>query len=314
MRARRVRDNTAPYPSRPPQADEGAFCYGRAVPLSDGRGLGVWDAPNDTGRGLLRIPGRGRPGSLGGSLGGFSLVELLVTTVVLGILLAVLLPTIANARKQTRRVVCLSNQRQIALAMLAYTQDNRDRFPIAQYFDHTEFAWVTWDTITYLSDPSEAKPGLIWQYIPGHTVQQCPSYRGPSMTSGDPYTGYNYNTTYIGRGEGEGSYLGMDEAPAQTSDLRRPARTALIGDGGYVAGANKFMRAPLDTGVSESTVHAGGQAYRHADKTNVMHVDGHGEPVLERFRKPGAAPWAEPLMDFPRNGFLGADDRHYSRW
>ncbi|MCH7527737.1 MAG: prepilin-type N-terminal cleavage/methylation domain-containing protein [Planctomycetes bacterium] len=310
MRARRVRDNTAPYPSRPPQADEGAFCYGRAVPLSDGRGLGVWDAPNDTGRGLLRIPGRGRPGSLGG----FSLVELLVTTVVLGILLAVLLPTIANARKQTRRVVCLSNQRQIALAMLAYTQDNRDRFPIAQYFDHTEFAWVTWDTITYLSDPSEAKPGLIWQYIPGHAVQQCPSYRGPSMTSGDPYTGYNYNTTYIGRGEGEGSYLGMDEAPAQTSDLRRPARTALIGDGGYVAGANKFMRAPLDTGVSESTVHAGGQAYRHADKTNVMHVDGHGEPVLERFRKPGAAPWAEPLMDFPRNGFLGADDRHYSRW
>lgn len=249
----------------------------------------------------------------GRSGGGFTLVELLVSVSVIGLLLGLLVPSLATSRRQARRVVCLSNQRQIVLAMHTYTQENHDSFPIAQYFDRRESAWVTWDSVTYLSDPENAEPGLIWQYIPGHAVQQCPSYRGSSMTTGDPYTGYNYNTTYVGRGQGEGRYLGMDESPARTSEIRSPSRTALIGDGGYAAGANKFMRAPLDAGVSESTVHAGSQAYRHAGATNVAYVDGHGEPVHKRFRKPGAAPWAESLMGFPNNAFLAADDRPYSR-
>jgi prepilin-type processing-associated H-X9-DG protein len=243
----------------------------------------------------------------------WTLVELMVTLSVIALLLAMLVPSLSKARKQGRRVVCLSNQRQIALAMSAYTVEQRDRFPIAQYVDISAGAFVAWDTITYFSDPSNAEPGLIWRYVAGGEVQQCPSYRGPSMTSGDPFTGYNYNTTYIGRGQGEGLYLGMTEAPALQSEIRRPQGTALIGDGGYAAGANKFMRAPLDEGVGEFVTHSGTQAFRHVGTTNVTFVDGHGAFTGDRFRKPAAAAWVEGLMDFPENGFLSSDDRMYAR-
>ncbi len=242
----------------------------------------------------------------------FSLMELLVAISVIALLASVLLPSLTKARKHARRVVCLSNQRQIALAMHAYAMDNRDRFPVAQYIDPQQQAFVTWDTITYFDDPNTAKPGLIWQYASGSKVQQCPSYRGSSMTTGDPYTGYNYNTSYIGRGQGEGPFQGMTETPAMQSDIKRPGGTALIGDGGFASGANKFMRAPLDTGVSESVTHSGTQAFRHNDTTNVTFVDGHGQIITRRFRKPGAFAASEQLTDFPKNGFLSRDDSMYS--
>lgn len=245
--------------------------------------------------------------------GAFSIVELLITVAIVTLLLAVLLPSLSHARQGARRAVCLSNQRQIALAMHAYAADADDRFPIAQYFDAARLANVAWDTVTLPGTPPRVEPGLIWQYTSGGAVQQCPSYEGPSMTAADPYTGYNYNTTYIGRGQGEGPYLGMGEAPARVADVRRPTLAALIGDGGWLSGANKFMRSPLDAGVAEGTVHAGGQAYRHLDATNVLFADGHGQARSERFRKPGALPYNEKLLDYPNNGFLSEDDSAYAR-
>ncbi len=241
-----------------------------------------------------------------------TLVELVVVVGVIGLLLGILLPSLYRARKEAKRIVCLSNQRQIGLGVHTYANDYVGRFPIAQYFDAAHLAFVAWDTITYASDPDDAQPGLIWEYTSGNAVQQCPSYDGPSMATGDPYTGYNYNTSYVGRGENEGPYRGMGEAPATIADVRFPGRAALIGDGGWASGANKFMRAPLDTGVAEGTVHAGAQAYRHAGRTTVVYVDGHGRSTNDRFRKPGAHPFSESLIDWPNNGFLSEDDRAYA--
>ncbi len=244
--------------------------------------------------------------------GGFTLVELLVVIAIIALLLALLVPSYSKAHKQARAVLCLSNQRQIGLAMYAYAQDYDGSFPIAQYFDTAHSAFVCWDTITYAGDLHNAKPGLIWQYAVGGKVQQCPSYvGGQSNTPGDRYTGYNYNTTYIGRGENEIAYQGMGEAPAKVSEVRYATRAALVGDGGYIAGANKYMRAPFDA-IGEATVHAGGQAFRHVDQTNVVYVDGHGSPTRRRYRKPGAHPHNERRLDWPKNGFLSPDDTAYA--
>jgi prepilin-type N-terminal cleavage/methylation domain-containing protein/prepilin-type processing-associated H-X9-DG protein len=283
------------------------------------------DAGRKGGRSPCRRPANGWPGKESAakendaldrapdplSTAGFTLIELLVVVAIIALLLAVMVPSYAKARKQTRRVLCLSNQRQIGLAMHAYGQDYRGSFPIAQYPDAAHLALVAWDTITYAADPRNAKPGLIWQYAAGGQVQQCPSYKGGSNTSGDPYTGYNYNTTYIGRGRGEVSYRGMGEAPARISEARYASRAALVGDGGWIAGANKFMRAPFDP-IGEGTVHAGGQAFRHLDQTNVVHVDGHAASTRKRFRKPGARPSNELILNWPANGFLSADDSAYA--
>jgi len=218
----------------------------------------------------------------------------------------------SQARSQAKGLVCLSNERQIALAVHAYTEDSGGAFPIAQYFDRAHLAFVAWDTITYASTSGAARPGLIWQYAKGKEVQQCPVYAGPSMTTGDPYTGYNYNTTYVGRGESEGTYGTMGQAPAVAGHVRFPGKAALIGDGGWALGTNKFMRAPLDVGVAEATVHAGAQAYRHGDRTNIAYIDGHASATGDRFRKPGAHPYSESLLGWPNNGFLSPDDSAYA--
>lgn len=256
-----------------------------------------------------RRESRSVPHPAGAGHPGFTLVEILVVVAIIALLVGMLLPAYGKARKQARAVMCLSNQRQIATAMHAYTHDYQDRFPIAHYFDKARGLMVEWDTTTRWGEAARA--GLIWQYAAGGAVQQCPAFDGLSMTPGDSYTGYNYNTTYIGRGQGEEPYREMDESPALATQLRAPSRTALAGDAGYDSGSNKFMRAPFDP--NESLAHAGVQSYRHLNRTNAVFTDGHGEHTARRFRKPGARPYNERRMNWPTNGFLSQTDNSYSR-
>jgi prepilin-type N-terminal cleavage/methylation domain-containing protein/prepilin-type processing-associated H-X9-DG protein len=54
---------------------------------------------------------------------GFTLIELLVVIAIIAILAAILFPVFARAREQARKSACLSNAKQIALAMTMYAQD-----------------------------------------------------------------------------------------------------------------------------------------------------------------------------------------------
>lgn len=57
---------------------------------------------------------------------GFTLVELLVVVAIIALLLAILLPALGKARAVSRGVVCLSSQRQVALGMGYYANDNNN--------------------------------------------------------------------------------------------------------------------------------------------------------------------------------------------
>ncbi len=148
------------------------------------------------------------------------------------------------------------------------------------------------------------RPGLLWGWDASVVkIQQCPSYEGPPDGTPDPFTGYNYNTSFIGHGDGE-----TDPVPINVARIRDPSRCALFGDGQYTRGTNKFMRCPFvgPTEVFQNEA-AGTQGYRHRGRTNVCYCDGHAESVSDRFTATSDTTF--PVG--PGTGFLSADNSAY---
>lgn len=59
----------------------------------------------------------------------FTLVELLVVIAITSLLAAILFPVLAAARGAARRTTCISNMRQLGLALQMYRQDNEELPP-----------------------------------------------------------------------------------------------------------------------------------------------------------------------------------------
>jgi prepilin-type N-terminal cleavage/methylation domain-containing protein/prepilin-type processing-associated H-X9-DG protein len=73
---------------------------------------------------------RARPSELRRSRRSFTLIELLVVIAIIGILAALLMPALGRAKEAGRATACLSNLRQIGVALQIYVQENNNRLPV----------------------------------------------------------------------------------------------------------------------------------------------------------------------------------------
>ncbi len=252
---------------------------------------------------------------------GFSLTEVLVVVSSTALLMGLLTPSLQRVRLSARRTVCLSHLRQMATAAQVYCAQYDGHFPLAYYTQRVDSVryYVAWDYTTWKEwKGSEAtthvEPGLLWRGTSIEKIQQCPAYQGPANWFEDPYTGYNYNTSYIGCNE-----MVQPVNSAVITDVRSPAQTALFGDGEYPNGANKFMRAPFanprDVRLSDSSRYAGVQGFRHLQTTCISFCDGHGGFQRELYTR--TDPTAEDILEQyngshdSRIGFLSPDNRLY---
>jgi prepilin-type N-terminal cleavage/methylation domain-containing protein/prepilin-type processing-associated H-X9-DG protein len=77
---------------------------------------------------MNNISRRVRQGSQPGA--GFTLIELLVVIAIIAILAAILFPVFAKARDKARQTSCASNLRQVGTAVMLYTQDYDETYPL----------------------------------------------------------------------------------------------------------------------------------------------------------------------------------------
>ncbi len=261
---------------------------------------------------------------------GFTLIELLVVIAVVSLLIGLLLPALGSARSAGERAVCLSNMRQMLIAATVYADEHGGHLMPSLY---TDFASdparrVGWDFIeVYEPGGVRREPGAMWERAGSGGVMQCPSMLGASNwgDGGDPFTGYNYNTSYLG-----GPTVGPDAgcpsgdgprwstagepiaASARLREIRDTARCAVFGDGSFADGANKFMRAPFagdrDSDISRAGHGAGAQGFLHAGLTNAAFADGHAAGLGNAHRET----YAEAGTFLPASGgFLSAGNGLY---
>ncbi len=120
---------------------------------------------------------------------GVTLIELLVVMAIIALLAAVLLPALGRARGKAKQVNCLSNARQLAIAVMMYVDENEDTFPpSADYRIATSNAKRIWTA-------------KVLPYVQNTEVFSCPSVPNGAFPSnwaerGVGSIGYTTATAY----------------------------------------------------------------------------------------------------------------------
>jgi len=160
---------------------------------------------------------------------GFTLIELLVVIAIIAILAAILFPVFAQAREKARAISCLSNLKQIGLAVTMYTQDYDETEPNGYNKWGSENGWAC----------------QVFPYVKSVGAFACPD----DSSVGNASVGEVKSTSY-----GLNSNFGINPWPAPAtvpmgvglSTFGSPAKTVMLFE---VANANWVdITAPFGSG------------------------------------------------------------------
>jgi prepilin-type N-terminal cleavage/methylation domain-containing protein/prepilin-type processing-associated H-X9-DG protein len=223
---------------------------------------------------------------------GFTLIELLVVVAIIAILAAILFPVFAQAREKARSTSCLSNTKQIGLAVNMYVQDFDETYPQAYFYQNNN------DSSGGYSQWS----GMCQPYIKNFQMFVCPSDKLRGMAP----TNFRISTNNAGYGVPPGQTPQIDLQDIQAPRLSYIANAAVMPrKRRSVDPANVVAMAQVDTpaeviAVAEmtdvpecinDTSNASGQAFKTHRSTHAVKLASGG-----KFAGESPAEYGVPLM------------------
>jgi prepilin-type N-terminal cleavage/methylation domain-containing protein len=177
----------------------------------------------------------------------FTLIELLVVIAIIAILAAILFPVFAQAREKARQASCISNNKQVGLALLQYVQDYDEQFPIGRNISTASTALV----------PGRGWAGTIYPYTKNAQVLRCPddatlpgTFNGVSL--------YPVSLVYN---------INLPRTGAAIASMNAPASTVLLAEGkGVLANVTIDSELPGNSTLQYSAA-GDGLNYLLADNT-----------------------------------------------
>lgn len=250
---------------------------------------------------------------------GFTLIELLVVIAIIAILAAILFPVFAQAKAAAKKSMCLSNHKQIAVALTMYVTDHDGGLPhwnhcLNQVGNLSTTASVPINCPGHTLTTALNTPAYYWdaKLIPyvksGNApttladldrggVWKCPTTKDPSTRRS---MGYNQAIIYDFRSSSPTFYRYLAETA-----IERPASKVFVADGGLEGRLSPphFFNGYVDYFVSRIEP-TRSSPYRHGGNgANYAFIDGHAgfrnAKLMHPYpdvTPPTATPWTVPGM------------------
>ncbi len=203
----------------------------------------------------------------------FTLIELLVVIAIIAILAAILFPVFAQAREKAYGATCLSNEKQIGLAVLMYVQDYDETFPLAVYYPGPGGVDPMDSRFTYNA--------FGWEHAVLPYVKSGNLFKEPSTDDGINFNGNNDGptgvTNYVINRRLAGDYGNGAMISNAISDgsLSFPSSTILISEGSRSSGAGARADETQADPTNENNLYdRGGYTVGHRGRAFGTYPDG----------------------------------------